>query len=171
VNKRLKSTLFFAGAFAVLAGAGTRYVQTGGLVQIADSLGVNRLSVNSAGAASTLQTLGTTNGWSTYRNINLGTTGVNIKGSAGQVGGWFIANRSAAERVIKFYNKATAPTVGTDTPALTITLDAGTRASVPPGSVGINFSSGIGIGASAGLADNDSTAPSSNDVVVNVYYN
>jgi hypothetical protein len=108
-------------------------------------------------------------GCDTYRNINLGATGVLIKGGAGTVFGWYLANNAASSRFVKFYNKLTAPTVGTDTPLLTIALPASSAANVYFGP-GIAFSLGIGIGAVQLVADSDTTAPAANDVVVNVFY-
>ncbi len=35
---------------------------------------------------------------------------------------------------------------------------------------GIAFATGIGIGATTGVADNNTGAPSANDVVVNIFY-
>jgi hypothetical protein len=97
------------------------------------------------------------------------TTGVNIKPSGGQVHGWYLYNNAAAIRVVKLYNKATAPTVGTDTPSHTIVLPANSGANVFT-DTGIAFTTGIGIGVSTGIADNDSTAPAANDVTVNLFY-
>lgn len=105
-----------------------------------------------------------------YRNIDIDETGKNIKASAGVITGYFISNlNTSAVRYIKFYNKATAPTVGTDTPFLTIPLQPKTAANLSA-SDHIYFSAGIGIGATTGVADNDSGAPSNNDVVVNIFY-
>ena len=104
-----------------------------------------------------------------YRNISLLATGQLIKGAAGCVFGYYIANAAAATRFVKFYNKLTAPTVGTDTPLLTIPLPAGAAANVYMGP-GIQFSLGIGIGATQLVADSDTTAPAANDVVVNIIY-
>lgn len=111
----------------------------------------------------------TSGGCSIYRNINLGTTGVNIKGSGGQLYAFYFANAASSVRFVKFYNKATAPTVGTDTPVLTFQLPAnsGGVLPIPPGAA---FSSGIGIGGTNLVADSDTTAPSTNDIVVNVFY-
>lgn len=106
----------------------------------------------------------------TYRNIDLDETGQNIKATPGVVTGYFISNlHASAVRYIKFYNKATAPTVGTDTPKLTIPLQPKTAANLSA-SDHIYFSAGIGIGATTGLADNDTGAPGANDVVVNILY-
>jgi hypothetical protein len=106
--------------------------------------------------------------WNTYRNLNLGTTGVTVKGSAGEVGGWYIANNAASVRYVKLYDETTQPTSG-DTPKLTIPVPANSAANLTA-PAGIDFTSGIGLRASTGVADNDTGAPSANDVVVNLFY-
>ena len=108
-------------------------------------------------------------GLKVYRNINLGSSGVNIKSSAGQIYGWFLFNTSASIRYVKVYNKSSSPSVGSDTPFMTIPLPSGGGANVNFTS-GITLSSGIGVGATTGVADGDSGAPAANDVVVNIIY-
>ena len=122
--------------------------------------------------ATQYSTLGTqSNGGSTpYRNISLLATGVNVKSSAANVYGWVLTNNAAAARFVKLYNKATAPTVGTDTPYMTIQVPAGQTISAMF-SVPISFSLGVGIGATVNVADADATAPSANDVVANLLTN
>ena len=111
----------------------------------------------------------TSGGHSIYRNIDLNATGALIKASAGQIYGGLITNTSTQDRFVKLYNKATAPTVGTDTPVMTIMLsgDQPTPFSVP---AGLSFSLGIGIGATTGVADANTTAPAANEVVCNLFY-
>ncbi len=114
---------------------------------------------------------GVSTGWQVYRNINLGATGVLVKSGQGQVGGWVVCNNAAAARFLKLYNKAgVAPTVGTDTPWMTIELPANSTGQflVPQG---ILFPAGIGVGATNLVADSDMTAPSANDVILNLFYN
>lgn len=106
----------------------------------------------------------------TYRNISLLATGQLIKGGVGRVKGYHIINQAAAARFVKLYDKATAPTVGTDTPKITLALAATSQATLPVGDSGIEFLLGIGIGATQLIADNDTTAPAANDVVVNIFY-
>lgn len=108
-------------------------------------------------------------GCSTYRNINLVATGVAVKATPGVLYGYYMFNNAAAVRYVKFYNKATAPTVGTDVPFLTIALPASSGANLSFNG-GVLFKTGIGIGATTGVADNDTAAPTANDVVVNVFY-
>lgn len=111
----------------------------------------------------------TAGGLSIYRNLDIDETGVNVKGSAGQLYGWYLFNNAAAVRFVKFYDKATAPTVGTDTPVLTIALPAGAAAN-EIGTHGLPFANGIGVGAVTGVADNNTGAPAANDVVINLFY-
>lgn len=111
----------------------------------------------------------TSGGFTIYRNIDANATGVNIKASAGQLYGWYLYNQSASIRFVKFYNKASAPTVGTDTPVLTIPIPAGGGCNVL-NTIGIAFSLGIGIGATTGIADANTSAPTANDVICNVFY-
>lgn len=108
-------------------------------------------------------------GLKVYRNINQGANGVNIKSSAGQIYGWFLFNRSHTLRYVKLYNKSRNPSVGADTPFMTIPLPCGGGANVNFTS-GITFSQGIGIGATTGVADGDAGAPAANDVIVNIIY-
>lgn len=110
-----------------------------------------------------------TGGLSVYRNINLVASGINIKSSAGQIYGWYLFNNAATVRYIKLYNKARAPSVGADTPAMTIPLPCGAAANVIVPS-GIAFSHGIGIAATTGVADGNAGAPAANEVVVNIIY-
>ena len=127
------------------------------------------VDVGANGALWVTPTPATQGGCDTYRNIDLGSTGVSIKGSAGQVYGWYMYNRAASERVVKFYDKATAATVGTDTPKLTIPLPAGGGSNIPWGT-GIPFALGISVGAVTEIGDSGTTNPSANDVVVNILY-
>lgn len=108
-------------------------------------------------------------GLSIYRNLDANATGANIKASTGKIKGWHLYNNATAARYIKFYDKATAPVVGTDTPALTVPLPASSSVSVSFRD-GIDFANGIGIGATNAIADNSTAAPTANDVVVNVFY-
>jgi hypothetical protein len=103
-----------------------------------------------------------------FRSISLLATGLVAKASAGQMYGYYIANLSSATRYIKVYDKATAADQ-TDTPVLTLPLPAGAAANVSHPN-GVAFTNGIGVRATTGVADNDTGAPSANDVIVNLYY-
>lgn len=78
----------------------------------------------------------------------------------------------AAARYLKLYNKATAPTVGTDTPVIVIPIPAGQVVKIDGGSNGIRFGTGTGIGwaLTASAADSDTTAVSANEHKVAIAY-
>lgn len=79
-------------------------------------------------------------------------------------------NAAAAVRYLKFYNKATAPTVGTDTPVLTLALPPSAAFSFD-WPIGRYFATGIGYGMVTGAADNSTTALTAADVLgLNVEY-
>ncbi len=101
------------------------------------------------------------------------TTGINIKASAGTLSYLNLTNHNASARFVKLYNKASAPTVGTDTPIHCFevpggTTGAGSNLTLPAG--GIAFSLGIGIGITTGEADNDTGAPAALEVIANYAY-
>lgn len=116
----------------------------------------------------------TTGGLSTFRSIDVDESEEEIKASAGQVYGWYLANLSSSPRFVKFYNDTAANVaVGTTAPKLTLPLPANSTNYVAghmSGTHGITFDTAICIAATTGLADNDTGAPSGNDVVANVFY-
>lgn len=74
-------------------------------------------------------------------------------------------NAAAALRYLKLYNKATAPTVGTDTPVFTYALPATAAFQFTiPG--GYQFSTGLGFGLTVNAADADTTAVTAGDITV-----
>lgn len=115
----------------------------------------------------------TAGGLSVYRVLSLATVNsASIKASTGQVYGWYITNTNAAARFVKLYDKSTIPTVGTDTPKMTLAVPgnaAGAGSNVDY-SNGIAFAQGIGIGITAVVTDADTTAVAANEVVVNLLY-
>jgi len=115
----------------------------------------------------------TTGGLSIHRSLDLdeGTLEV-VKASAGQIYGMWVTNNATTTRYIKLYN-ATSGTAGTGTPLITIGIPGNSSDAVAglfSSTHGIAFSTGICIGAVTGVADNDTGAPGTNDVVVNVFY-
>jgi hypothetical protein len=133
---------------------------------------------NSAGteigtAANPLVTTNTpaaTGGLSTFRSLDVDETEEQIKASAGQLYGYYLANMAAAARYFKFYGTTAANvTVGTTTPDVTIPLPAGAAANAEFSS-GVAFAAGITIAATTGLADNDTGAPDAGDCIANIFY-
>jgi hypothetical protein len=87
------------------------------------------------------------------------TNATNIKASAGSIVGMWASNTSGSVQYIKLYNKATAPTVGTDVPILTIGVPAnGGFINPVPATASFPFSIGIGTATTANSGDTDTTA-------------
>lgn len=109
-----------------------------------------------------------------YHLVSAGTTNAtSVKGSAGIVYGIQLTNTNAAARYVKFYNKASAPTVGTDVPVKTLLIPgsaAGAGNNVPITHRGIAFSTGIAFAIVANMVDNDTTTISAGDVCVDLDY-
>lgn len=97
------------------------------------------------------------------------TNATSAKASPGRVARVLGHNVAAAARYLKFYDKASAPTVGTDTPVLTIYLPASTSFSLP---IEFDFGTGIAYALTTGSADADTGALTAGDVLaLNVLYN
>lgn len=69
-----------------------------------------------------------------------------------------LSNVTAATVYLKFYNKASAPTVGTDVPILTIPVAAGALYANDFGRLGKRFATGIAFAITGAAAANDATA-------------
>lgn len=93
-----------------------------------------------------------------------------VKASAGTLYSVTVSNTGAAARYVKFYNKATAPTVGTDVPVFTIQVASGATLNVPFGTTGHRFATGIGLAITANAADSDTTAVGAAEVKVATAY-
>lgn len=111
-----------------------------------------------------------TGGCSVHRTIDLDESEEEVKATAGQLYGYYFFNAAASTRYIKFYNATAANvTVGTTTPFMTLPIPTGAAGHVDY-PVAIAFDTAICIAATTGLADNDTGAPSANDVILNVFY-
>lgn len=89
-----------------------------------------------------------------------------VKATPGRVFRVFGRNNAAAIRYLKIYDKASAaPTVGTDTPLLTIPLAPSSPFNEFFGEDGILFATGIGYALTTGVADNDAGALTAADVL------
>jgi hypothetical protein len=140
---------------------------------------------SSTGAADALKVAGfgrVYNGasWDRYNKPNLtsrivtsgaSTNATSVKAGAGDLYRVIATNTTASPKYLKFYNKASAPTVGTDTPILTICLDASKTLTFDFGAHGQYFSTGIAFAITGAPADSDTTVLASSDVTcLNVCY-
>jgi hypothetical protein len=104
----------------------------------------------------------------TASNVNSAATtnATSIKGSAGSFYGVIASNTGAGDAWVKYYNKASAPTVGTDVPIFILRVPAGSQISVPFGFPGYRFTTGIAMAITGAAADSDTTAVAANQVKV-----
>lgn len=132
----------------------------------------NRLETTSyQGSTWSVQNIpGTSGGCSISRVVAVASTNATVaKASAGHLYGYEIFNDAAAVRYVKFVNKASSPTVGSDSVAMTVMLPADSSRAIwfPEG---IAFSLGITYYTVTGFADSDTAAVTANDLIVQVFY-
>jgi len=115
---------------------------------------------------------------STHKLISAASTnGTNVKSTPGALLGGVLTNYTTSIRYVKFYAKATAPTVGTDTPIMTVPLPPAAASGATNvyladifGSYGLKFLLGIGYGITGALTDGDTTAVGAGDVSVSLSF-
>ncbi len=109
--------------------------------------------------------------YSRFRTLSLMNVAQTVKAGPGRIYEVIIFNAAAATRFVKFYDKATAPTVGTDVPVYTLEIDAKPNGQFSIISdMGWEFVNGIYVAATNVAADNDNTAPTALDIILHVQY-
>ena len=98
------------------------------------------------------------------------TNATSVKASAGTVNMISVSNIATSKRYVKFYNKASAPTVGTDTPVWTIMVPPGETHDIACGPAGMRFASGIAFATTVLITVADTTAVGLNDLAVCINY-
>jgi hypothetical protein len=93
-----------------------------------------------------------------------------ITGTSG-LHAFYATNTGASVAFVKLYNKATAPTVGTDTPVMVLPVPAAVSGvpgvcTLPVGFSGFRMALGLGIAITGGVADTDTTAVAAGQVKV-----
>jgi hypothetical protein len=108
-----------------------------------------------------------------YKYISLASTNANVI-NAQQAKLYVVSaiGLTSTVRYLKFYDSDVAPTVGTDTPVLTIPVPANTQGAgiVIPFNIPIDFSIGLSFAITSGSADNDTGSVGAGDVIVNLTY-
>lgn len=108
----------------------------------------------------------------TFNLTAAGTTNAtSIKASAGTVYNVVVTNIAAATRFVKLYDKASAPTVGTDIPIVTIPLaTAPGFQTVFLGPQGKRFTLGIALATTVAQIDTDVAAVTAGDLKISLDY-
>ena len=129
-----------------------------------DGTGLVNAAQSGAWSVSATQIPATSGGASLAKVLSAASTNAtSTKASAGQLYSYNFFNANAAIRYVHFYNKVSAPTVGTDVPVFTVGIPIG-------GSVawhdlnGTPFALGIAFSITTGAGDTDTVAVGANDV-------
>lgn len=119
---------------------------------------------------STLPALQAALGVTQHRVLSAASTNAtSVKGASGSVSSIVVTNTNAAIRFVKFFSKATAPTVGTDTPTLVIGVPP-TATVFVPFPVALPFTTGIGYCMTVGFLDADVAAVAAGDLLMTIIY-
>lgn len=108
-----------------------------------------------------------------YKLVSVNTVnGTNVTQAPTTVKGIQVYNINASARYLKIYNKATAPTVGTDVPVKVILIPGGTAGAGSNVNLGegIYLSNGLSFALTTGIQDSDTTAVAANEIIVNIDY-
>lgn len=123
------------------------------------------------GAVKVVLQASATGGSTPFKLVSGSTTNAtSVKGSGGTLQYLHAANSGAGWAYLKIYNKASAPTVGSDTPVQVFGLPPGAGFNVPLGAQGCRLATGIAYAVTGGAADSDTTAVASNQVVLSGGY-
>lgn len=98
------------------------------------------------------------------------TNATSVKASVGVVNSITLSNNGATVAYVKLYDKASAPSVGTDTPVLTVLVPINGTVSVNSGYAGLRFPTGIAYAITGGMAVADVTAVALSQVSVSINY-
>jgi hypothetical protein len=130
-------------------------------------------TVSTVSAVTTVTTAGTPAVPATpyFVNSAASTNGALVLTGTSGLQAFYATNTGASAAFVKLYNKATAPTVGTDVPEMIIPVPAAVSgvpgvAELKPGFNGYRFALGLGIAITGGVADTDTTAVAAGQVKV-----
>ena len=157
---RVRATAYTSGTMTITCGRSTLGYDPAGMNQVAIASG----NVGVSGK--------TTGGAIAARHISAATTNATaLKTSAGTLYGGRAFNSGAAACFLKFYNKASAPTVGTDVPVYVVGIPQGQSVDLGiANDIGLAFSLGIAFAITAGAADADTAAVALNQVSIGLSY-
>ncbi len=115
----------------------------------------------------------TAGGLTMHKTVSAASTNAtSVKAAAGKLYTIAVSSVNAAVRYLKLYNKASAPTVGTDTPVWTLPIPGATAGGGLVLSIeqGLEFTTGIAFALTTEATDAGSTGVSANEHVVNLGY-
>ena len=113
----------------------------------------------------------TTSSGTTFYAVNSAATtnAASIKASGANFYGMSVMNASASTKYVRFFNKASSPTVGTDVPIMVVAVPATSSKEIQYVPA-MRFSTGLAVAITGGAAATDSTAVAAGDVQLMVNY-
>ena len=152
----------------VLGGRGTNAAGSAPSVLVAGGSVAVTGSVTTSGTVTNTQTFPATGGPALFTN-NTGAATV-VKATAGTIYTLNANNTTAAARYVRLFQKATAPTLGTDVPSVVVTVPAGSSKEISFAPGGLTFGSGIGVAVTTDAAQLGSTVATAGDVQLTISY-
>lgn len=183
-NIRVRSTAAWTGTASVklLAGAGVGTITVGNPLRLFDRVSGVEHSIKAASTPAAATDTAFVVSLSPNSPVTLGTptaftlssaattNATSVKTTAGTAFQIVASNVGAAAAFLKLFNLATAPTVGTSVPVLTVPIPASGVVSVPFGALGMRFGTGIAFDITNLVADADATVIAAAQVKVMVSY-
>jgi hypothetical protein len=154
---------------------GTQTSGTTTLVAYASQQATPKLyqTVTLSGQAAFIPQPSPSNGFTTYHTLvsAASTNATSVKAAAGQIGTLILTNSSATWAYFKLINKASSPTVGTDTAVINIGVAPNTTLDCSSSFAGLRMTTGIAYYVSGGPSLTDNTALlAANTFLVNMTY-
>ena len=133
---------------------------------------VNTPTVNVAGGQSIALSPSGSFGWGSLGRVTsaASTNATLIKSSAGTLGFMSVMNVGNYTRYLKLYNKASAPTVGTDTPIFTFSIPPLCTTYIPLPTQGLRGATGLAFATTGGPADSDTSAVAASELFIAYAY-
>jgi hypothetical protein len=129
-------------------------------------------TVTIAGSTAAIPTQNASTGFGVYHTLisAASTNATSVKNGAGTIGTLVLTNNSASVKYVKFFNLATAPTMGTSTPVIQFPIQANSTLDASMSFAGLRLSTGIAYAITGGSDLLDNTAVGAGEVLVNLSY-
>ena len=112
-----------------------------------------------------------TGGCLTYRRISTADTNLAvIKNAAGRIYGVVVLSKKASACYVKLYDKASNPTLASDTPLMTFLVPATGQVALTWTDIGCSCANGIAMAATGAIGDTDTTNLVAADIIVQINY-
>lgn len=129
------------------------------------SIAVSNNSASQLKTESSATTTSTPNPASVFfLNSAATTNATNLKAATCNVFNIHVFNATASVKYLRLYNKASAPTVGTDVPLYEFAIPVSGHTDIPINDIGLKFSTGLSFAITGAIAVLDNTAVAAGDV-------